>query len=156
MRVVAGEQVSRAPTIAAGAVRRGDEFGDGGGVAQAEIEPLRADRRHDVGGFADQRDRGVPRTRAPFRPQAGNAAAGFDAHPAKQRMRAALDLGRECGVARCGESRRVVGIEHANQARTSAGQGHERERAAFGVEFRRNVVVRARVCARLSVSAVCG
>jgi len=32
--------------------RRDDQFADGGGVAQAEIQPLRADRGHDIGSHA--------------------------------------------------------------------------------------------------------
>ena len=56
------------PPMSRPARARGDgEFADGGGVAQAEIETLRADRRDDVRGFADQRDavgaRSVARSR---------------------------------------------------------------------------------------------
>src|SRR5277367_52504 len=36
--------------------RIGDDLGDGGGVAQPEIEALRADRRHDMRGFAYECD----------------------------------------------------------------------------------------------------
>ena len=54
-RVVARQQIGRAD-IAAVAARRHHELADGGGVAQAEIEALRADRRNEMRGFADQRD----------------------------------------------------------------------------------------------------
>ena len=54
-RVVARQQVWRAD-VAAVAARRHHEFADGGGVAQAEIEALRADRRDEMGGLADERD----------------------------------------------------------------------------------------------------
>ena len=57
-------------------------------------------------------------------------------------MGAALDLGRKLGIVhrrKLGGARR---IEHADQARTPAGQGNQRERAALGMEFGRCVVVR--------------
>ncbi len=53
--VVAREHIDAAD-IVTGAMRRDGELADGGGIAQPEIEPLRADRRDDMGGFADQRD----------------------------------------------------------------------------------------------------
>ena len=53
--VVSREHIVAAD-VAAIALRRDGEFADGGGIAQAEIEPLRADRRDDMGGFAHQRD----------------------------------------------------------------------------------------------------
>ena len=76
--VVGGKHIDAAD-VAAGALRGDREFADGGGIAQAEIEPLRADRRNDVRGFADQRDavggeaaarsrRTAEKARAPARP----------------------------------------------------------------------------------------
>jgi hypothetical protein len=55
-----------------------------------------------------------------------NAAARLDAHLAEERMRAALDLDRKLRVGHCASERRALRIEHADQARTLAGQ---RERA---------------------------
>ena len=76
-------------------------------------------------------------------------------------MRAALDLARQFRVVHCGKLSGAGGIEHADQARTPAGQGHEGERTAFGVEFGRRVVMRPRVRQierqrRLRISALCG
>ncbi len=42
--------------VLAGGDRFPDEIGDVGGIAQTQVQPLRADRRNDMGGFADQRD----------------------------------------------------------------------------------------------------
>ena len=53
LRVVARHHF-RSADIAAGAIGFDRQFGDRRGVAQAEIEPLRADRREAVRGFADQ------------------------------------------------------------------------------------------------------
>ena len=60
-------------------------------------------------------------------------------------MRAAFDLARQLRVVHRDKFGGVSGIEHANQARTPAGQGHQREGPAFGVEFGRCVVMRPRV-----------
>src|SRR5579862_8890668 len=43
------------PDIAAGAMGGDDDLGNRGGIAQAEIEPLRADRRQEMGGLPDER-----------------------------------------------------------------------------------------------------
>ena len=59
--IVSGEHVGAAD-VAAVALRLDREFADGGGVAQAEIEALRADRRNDMRGFADQRDAAARRS----------------------------------------------------------------------------------------------
>ena len=53
--VIAGRHVGSA-NVAARSLCGDYQLADRGGVAQAEIEPLRADRRHDVCGFADKRD----------------------------------------------------------------------------------------------------
>ena len=44
-----------APQIAAAAKRLGDAIGESSGIAEAEIESLRADRREDMRRLADQR-----------------------------------------------------------------------------------------------------
>jgi hypothetical protein len=77
---------------------------------------LRADRRNDVGGFADECN--------PPRAEAGggrgrqreDAAAGLDLDLAQDRMRAAFDLRRHL---RIGERRNVADlgrVNHKNQA----------------------------------------
>jgi hypothetical protein len=54
-RVVARQQIGRADVVAVAA--RGDcKLADAGGIAQAEIEALCADRWNEVSGFADQCD----------------------------------------------------------------------------------------------------
>ena len=68
-RVVAREQIVGAD-VAAVAARRHHELADGGGVAQAEIEALRADRRNEMRGLADQRDAVDARSGARSRPRA--------------------------------------------------------------------------------------
>jgi len=85
--VVAREQARRAEVEILPA-RVGDELGERCRVAQAEIEALRAKRRHHVRRLADQRNapagkgmRGLDRERK-------HAAALLDAHRAEQRMRA--------------------------------------------------------------------
>ena len=60
-------------------------------------------------------------------------------------MGAALDLAGKFCVVHRDKFGGVGRVEHADQARTPAGQGHERERPAFGVEFGRCVVVWPRV-----------
>ena len=65
---------------------------DGRGVAQAEVEALRADRRNDMGGLADQGDPPRSEMRCGLDHERKDAAAGLDAHPTEDRMRATLDL----------------------------------------------------------------
>ena len=60
-------------------------------------------------------------------------------------MRAALDLGRKRAGVERPESLRLGRLDHADEARAQAGQGHERERTGLGVELGGNAVVRPRV-----------
>src|SRR6202035_3995553 len=90
LRVVARQHLRRTD-IEALPPGVGYELGDGGAVAQAEIEALRTDRRHDVGGFADERDAGAGKGVRGLDRERKNAAASLDAHLAEQRMGAALD-----------------------------------------------------------------
>ena len=60
-------------------------------------------------------------------------------------MRAPLDLVGERGVIERGDPLGLGRLDHADQARSFAGQRHQRERPALGVEFGRDVVVRPRV-----------
>ena len=73
--------------------RVGDDLGNGGAVAQAEIEALRADRRHHVRRLADERDAPARKRMRRLDRERKDAAARLDAHLAEERMRAALDLG---------------------------------------------------------------
>jgi hypothetical protein len=60
-------------------------------------------------------------------------------------MGAAFDLGRKLGVGLCRERGGGRGVEHADEACASAGEGNEREGPAFGVELRGRVRMRAPV-----------
>ena len=74
-----------------------------------------------------------------------HAAARLDRDLAEDRMRALLDLVVERRVVERGDPLGLGGLDHADEARPLAGQRHQRERAALGVEFGRGVVVRPRV-----------
>ena len=127
-------------------MRRDRELADGRGIAQAEIEPLRADRRDHMRGFADERDAVAPRN-----------ARGLDAEREQRRGRARPSIlpriecaRRSISAASAASSSaascvRLGRIQHADKARTQAGQRHQRERAVRGVEFGRDVVVRPRM-----------
>ena len=143
-RVVARKKTVVAD-VAAVAARRHDQFADGRGIAQPEIEPLRADRRHQMGGFADQRNAIEPERADGFDRQREYAAAGFDGNLAEQRMRAPLDLGVERRVVERLKLFGVVRIGDADQARTIARQWHQRERAGLGVKLGGRVAVRPRM-----------
>ena len=60
-------------------------------------------------------------------------------------MRALLDLVVERRVVERRDPLRLGGLDHADEARPFAGQRHQRERPALGVEFGRGVLVRPRV-----------
>ena len=74
-----------------------------------------------------------------------DAAARLDRDLAEDRMRALLDLVVERGVVERGDPLGLGGLDHADEARPFAGQRHQRERPALGVEFGRGVVVRPRM-----------
>jgi hypothetical protein len=114
-------------------------------IAQAEIEPLCADRRDDMRGFADQRDACLPEALRCFDGERKQPSPFLDRHFAEDRVRTTFDFG---GERRCIEGAKLLGLfgtEHADQTRAQAGQGNERERPGFGVKFGRNAVMRARV-----------
>src|SRR5215831_4041713 len=112
-----------------------DQFADGRSVAQAEIETLRADRRNDVGRFADERNSPDAEMGGGRACQREGAAASFELDLAQDRMRAPFDLGAHL---RIGE-RRLIGdlgwVGHEDQARTSLRQRHERKRPRLGMEL---------------------
>ncbi len=90
--VVAREQ-GGAADVTAVAVRFDGQLADGGGVAQAQIEPLRADRRDHVGGFADERDATVAEAPRGGDGERKQAASGRDRDLAEDGMGRAFDLG---------------------------------------------------------------
>ena len=71
--------------------------------------------------------------------------AGLDVHLAENRIGAPLDLGIERGAGERAKALGFVGGDDADEARPRAGQGNQSERPVGGVEFGRNVVVRARM-----------
>ena len=114
-------------------MRRDHEFGNGGGVAQSEIEPLGADRRDDVRGLANQLRPGtgdvVPLAlRAETSPRPGSTVT----LPRIEWERRSISC-RHLGIGQPGEPWRVLRIGHKDQAGTPAGQRHQRERAGFSV-----------------------
>ena len=74
--------------------RGSDNLGDRCAVAQAEIKPLCADRRNDMGRFADERDAVTGERIRRFNRQREDAATGLNTHRAEQRVRTPLDFGR--------------------------------------------------------------
>ena len=76
--VVACQHLAAADVVA-GTMRGDGQLGDGGGIAQAEIEPLRADRRDDVRGFARPARCAARRSGRRWSRASGNSAApGLD------------------------------------------------------------------------------
>ena len=106
-----------------------------GGVAQAKVETLGADGRKHVRCFANESNAvcGTAFCRADG--ERKHAAAGLDREFAKERMRARFELKPEfVGI----EPDQAIGRpwrDDADEAGALAGQGHERERAAFGMEL---------------------
>src|SRR5215831_5304699 len=125
--------------------RRDRQLADGGGIAQAEIEALRADRRHDMAGFADQGDAAVREAARSLDRERKGATAGLDPDLAEDRMRAQFDLLVERGRVESAEPLGLLGRDDAHQARPQARQRHQRERPVFGMELGRDVVVRPRM-----------
>ena len=147
---------SSAADIASVAVGGDHELADGGGVAQPEIEALRADRRDHVRGFADQRD--APRAEAPrgLDRERKHAAAGLDRDLAQDRMRAALDLLRQVGIGKRGE-RAALRAGSATNTRLDRCPGSGTSVNGPASVWNSVEVSRCgRLCARLQVSAVCG
>ena len=145
MPVVAREQLG-APTSRAVAARLDHELADGRGIAQAEVQSLRADRRDDMRGLADQRDAVAPRSCARSRSPSGNRPrpSSTATLPRIECARRSISR-RERGRVERAETLGLGRIDHADEARAQAGQGHQRERAALGVELGRDAVVRPRV-----------
>ncbi|OJG00034.1 hypothetical protein AX760_11675 [Pararhizobium antarcticum] len=113
-----------------------------GNVAQAEIEPLRADRRKGVGGFTDQHRAPLAEAVCDHARQRKCLWRGIDGDPAEHRLHALLD-GERQGFQRqrCGFGC-SLGFAHPDEARAVAGQGNLGERTILGVKFRRNIAVR--------------
>ena len=113
-----------------------------GGVAEAEIEALRADRRDEMGGLADERDRFWPNVRTV------STASGNTPRPGSTVTLPRIECER-CSISSLSAASSSAAIRsasagstHADEARPFAGQRHQRERPALGVEFGRGVVVR--------------
>src|SRR5215469_631629 len=126
LRVIALEHF-RAAEILALLVRVGHDFGDRGRIANAEIETLRADWRHDMRGFADKHNPIAGKSLGGLYSKRKYATSRFDDHRPQQRMIAALRG------------------DHADQARSAAGQRHQREWTFLGMEFSRRILVRPRM-----------
>ena len=116
-------------------------------VAQAEIEPLRADRRKRVRGVADERE--------PFGYDLGDdlthhrkkASRPVEPHRAEHRSRLLLDLALERSLIQVRAATGLVVAHHPNEARAVrfsllCGQRRQGERSGAGMEFGRGVTVR--------------
>jgi hypothetical protein len=115
--------------IAAIAARRYHELADAGGVAQSEIEALGADRRNEVGGFADQRDAALPEWRTVSTASGKDAAARLDRDLAEKRMRERRSISSFSAVSSSAATRSAsAGLHHPNEARPLTGQRHQGER----------------------------
>src|SRR6516164_9003555 len=97
LRVIARKHF-RAAEILALLVRFGHDFGDRGRIANAEIETLRADWRHDMRGFADKHNPIAGKSLGGLYRERKYTTSGLDDHRPEQRMSAALDLGRQRGI----------------------------------------------------------
>ena len=132
--------------VVAVAARRDRELGDGGGVAQAEIEALRADRRDHVAGLADQRD--PPRRETARRLDAERKCAvpGLDLRPCRGSNASAARSRRRARRA-SSASIRAASSGATTQTRLARrpGQRHQGERAMRGMELGRDVAMRPRV-----------
>src|SRR5690606_5349975 len=112
------------------------------GVANAEIESLGADRRKDVRSLTDQRD-AVCRKRA--RHTVGeriDLARAVQRDLAEDGLHALLDAAPERLVVEMQHFLRIARPLYEDEARSVAGQGHERERSVRRMEFRRDIAMR--------------
>ena len=119
-------------------------------VAQAQIEPLRADRREGVGGVADQREPRRGQLRHGLADHREHAAPAFEPHRPEDRARLALDLAHERGVVDRLAAARLPVRHHPDEARPvgrlgARRQRHQRERSLAGVELGGKVAVRQAV-----------
>src|SRR6185312_7207009 len=87
-----------AAIVLTGAMRLAGELGNGRGVAQAQVQALRADRRHDMRRLADQNDAVARKRTRRHDAEREEAAARLDRHLAEYGMDRMLDGEREFGV----------------------------------------------------------
>ena len=116
-----------------------------GRVPQPHIQALCADWRQHVRRFADKRDPFGCKAIGLFDGQRKDVAAGRDSHATKNGMRLALDGFTEIFVGHGLQAFRLIRLHHPNHAGAIPGQWYEHAWTGLGVEFRRYVVVRARV-----------
>ena len=98
-------------------------LGNIGGIAQSEIEALRADRRHHMGGFADQRDAVAGELLGPLDRQREQMAAGLDLDAAEDRMRLLLARLGQFVVAQRHQPLGFRGAETQTTLQRSPGRG---------------------------------
>ena len=135
----------RASYVLAGSVGVHDGVAERRGVAKAEVQALRPDRREDMRGFADEREaigKVALDRKAAHRHETARAV---DAHLAEDRLRLALDRRRELLVVELHQALGMVAVGHPDEARAPARHRHERERPGAGVELGRGVAVVALV-----------
>ena len=115
-------------------------------IAQAEIEPLCADRRKRVAGLADERQTLAGHLRDRRTGQCKMLNRVLDLHGPEDRMQALLDHARQLFVFEVDSQIGERGVFDPYQRRAVAGQGHLGERPGPRVELGRNRAMRNRVC----------
>jgi predicted permease len=130
--VVVGKCCLAARIVAMGA-GNASQFLD---VADAEIEALRADRRNDVSGLAEQRDAAGGEARRRHGGERIDLPARLHRHLAEHRLHGLLDAPRQRLVGKRGERFGFGRSHHPDEAGAAAArQRHLRERPGLGVEF---------------------
>ena len=152
---VVGDEHIDAADVAAATPSRDCELADGGGVAQAEIETLRADRRNDMGGFADQRD--AVGGKAPrIGPGEGKLpAAGLDLDLAEDGMGGVFDFAGELASSSAASASASAGSSTQTRLERLPGSG-TKVNGPLGVWNSVEVSRCGRECFRQTVSATCG
>src|SRR4051812_46832704 len=97
-------------------MRLGHQLGNRRGIAQAQVQSLRADRRDHMRGLADQRDATATEALRGLNGKRKHAATLLDRYFAEDRMRAALDFGGERWRIKRAQMLRELGLQHAHKA----------------------------------------
>ena len=99
------------------------EFADGGSVAQAQVQSLRADGRNNMRGFADQCDALVGKFPRRGDVERKQSASRLDLDLAEDRMGCAFDLAGKFVVIECGEFVSLAGSSTQTRLERKPGKG---------------------------------
>ena len=122
-----------------------DEISDVGGIAQTQVQPLRADRGNDMGGFADERDPVARELAWLFDGKRKHVTSAFDVDAPENGMRLSFGRLREFIVAERREPRGLPGSSDPHHAAAKATQRYEDAGPVRGVKLGGHVLVRARM-----------